>query len=537
MTHSYLILAHKNPTQLCRLVKNISGDNVYKFIHIDAKENIQPFVDVLSEYKNIYFCSNRISVNWGGFSMIEATLELMHLMLNTLNTAIDYVHLISGQDFPIKHPLDLDVFLKRYMGKNFIEYVTLPKADWSLGGMDRIQYHWDIDNLGIEASKQAIRNQPIRKYISNITPYGGSQWWTLTGECVEWLTTQCVEGNEIYDFYKSTIYPDEMLIQTLLMASPFKETLINSNLHKIDWIIPGPYPHIWLQNDLVVLKKTSKFFARKFDQNVDSKILNSIEHHIGIPQCNIHPIISLILFVLEEDNRFLNCIQNILKQTFFNFELIIITNEANSLAISEIQDSRITFIGNSCSTPKLESILNGEFIVKVSIDKVLFPEYLEILYEFMISNANIDVCGSWFENTLPTDISKFETEHNKIILQMLEEDTIYNTFSMIRKKSTYNEIVLEMLKSDTNNYDFWITLYECGAQFGIIQNIHFKLDSKYKKHSSFLFKKELMNRVIGKIEMEQKDFAAYLQESFKLYKEKLIPIETIKAVLRSIPKL
>lgn len=542
MELSYLILAHKNPTQLSRLVKKISGNDVYIFIHIDKKEDHKPFFNILSKYQNVFFCTNRISVNWGGFSMIEAILELIHLMLNTIKTTTDYVHLISGQDFPIKHHQCLIDFLNIHKGKNFIEHVALPKPDWHLGGMERIEFHWHIDSIGIEASRKAISDQLIREFIPNTTPYGGSQWWSLTGECVRWLATQCVEGNKIYNFYKSTIYPDEMLIQTLLMASPFKETLINSNLHKIDWIIPGSYPHIWLQNDLEVLKKTSKFFARKFDESVDYSILSSIESHISIPSTNISLAISLIIYTLEESNRLLVRVQNILNQTFSNFELIIITKNTNIKSLSNLQDPRITLIESShnLTINKLSNLIKGEFVVRVNMDKIILPEYLETLYEFMISNSDIDVCGEWLEGDLPSNIIIFPTNHNSIILQMLNENMIYNSFSIIKKKSLPYQSIPKIINSDTGNYDLWINLYRCGVQFAIVPSVLSKLEIKHnnqKKSFNSIPVNKLINSIVEKIKKEQEYFAPYIQTSMKLYEEKIISINTIIAIFKSIPKL
>ena len=56
MTFAYLILAHKNPKQLERLVRNLLADNVFVFVHIDEKTNETPFVELLTAFKNVFFC-------------------------------------------------------------------------------------------------------------------------------------------------------------------------------------------------------------------------------------------------------------------------------------------------------------------------------------------------------------------------------------------------------------------------------------------------------------------------------------------------
>lgn len=170
----------------------------------------------------------------------------------------------------------------------------------------------------------------------------------------------------------------------------------------------------------------------------------------------------------------------------------------------------------------------------------MLPEYLETLYEFMISNSDIDVCGEWVEGDLSSNIITFPTNHNSIILQMLNENMIYNSFSIIKKKSIPYQLIPEIFYSDTNNYDLWINLYKCGVQFAIIPSVLSKLEIKQnnqKMSFNSMFVNKLINSIVEKIKKEQEDFAPYVQTSLKLYEEKIVSINTIIAILKSIPKL
>jgi len=62
MIFSYLILVHKNPKQLQKLVKNLQSENVFVFIHIDEKTEETPFVELLTDCKNVIFCKRRIYI-------------------------------------------------------------------------------------------------------------------------------------------------------------------------------------------------------------------------------------------------------------------------------------------------------------------------------------------------------------------------------------------------------------------------------------------------------------------------------------------
>ena len=46
MRLNYLILAHKNPEQLARMIERLNGENIFFFVHIDAD------IDIISYKKN-----------------------------------------------------------------------------------------------------------------------------------------------------------------------------------------------------------------------------------------------------------------------------------------------------------------------------------------------------------------------------------------------------------------------------------------------------------------------------------------------------
>ena len=179
MTFVYLILAHKNPSQLARLVKHLIDGNDSVIIHVDAKTDEAPFIEALAGYENVFFCSRRISVNWGGFSIVEATVSLMETMIKNVGLS-DYVHLLSGQDFPLKSHQQIKRFFCDNYHRNFISFEQLPRPDWKFGGMNRIEFDWFIDQFGFDQAKQLTKHQKPKHFIPDTIPYGGSEWWSLT---------------------------------------------------------------------------------------------------------------------------------------------------------------------------------------------------------------------------------------------------------------------------------------------------------------------------------------------------------------------
>ena len=70
------------------------------FIHVDLKADLSDFENALVNLKNIYFIQRRVDIKWGGYEMVEATVNgFKEIIASGLN--IDYVNLLSGQDYPL----------------------------------------------------------------------------------------------------------------------------------------------------------------------------------------------------------------------------------------------------------------------------------------------------------------------------------------------------------------------------------------------------------------------------------------------------
>ena len=72
MRVAHLIMAHKNPSQLARLIKKLEHPEADFFIHIDKKVDITAFLE-LGDNNHIKFINKRTLVNWGGY------LSLIHI--------------------------------------------------------------------------------------------------------------------------------------------------------------------------------------------------------------------------------------------------------------------------------------------------------------------------------------------------------------------------------------------------------------------------------------------------------------------------
>jgi hypothetical protein len=288
MKIAYLIIAHKNINQLARLINSLSHKNVSFFLHIDAKYEFveTDFELMLKEEADVSFIEPRIFTNWGGYSIVEVT-TLLFKACSSIGS-FDYINLISGQDFPLVSYDTFSFFLKQNNGYQFLNCIEAPNSEVSDNyfGRARFEKFWHVDDMGLEKSKLSVMHQEVEN-IKRVVPYdlkiyGGSQWFTITGECLNFIL-DFIETHPLYAlFFKYTLAPDETFFTTIIMNSKFKENAItDNNLRYINWTDGPKYPRILTLVDMDKLIASPHFIARKFDNEIDNQVLIQLERRLN----------------------------------------------------------------------------------------------------------------------------------------------------------------------------------------------------------------------------------------------------------------
>ena len=115
MRFVFLILTHKNIDHIYKLASELPDASFY--IHLDKKSNI----DLIQKKSapNVFFIDNRVDIKWAGFSMIQATLNLINYALEHDKTN-EFFHLISGDDVILNRDLSWnssDIFMECRVSK------------------------------------------------------------------------------------------------------------------------------------------------------------------------------------------------------------------------------------------------------------------------------------------------------------------------------------------------------------------------------------------------------------------------------------
>jgi len=275
----FFILMHKNPEQAIRLIKALDSSESLFAVHVDRSAPptiLEYMARHITNRGRVHF-TKRYSCWWGGYGIARATLECIRTALQ-LPEAFDYGVLLSGQDYPIKPLSFIAEFLNAQRGKQFIDSFRLDLENrWSAEpgvwqSLNKVTWYT------IPFRGRRIHLPIRRRFPAGLHPYGGSQWWLLSRDCLRYVDTFARENPKVLRYFRNVFIPDESLFHTIISNSRFGKDVISDNLRYIDWKNPNPgVPRTLDLSDFERIRSSTKLFARKFDMGRDSSILDLID--------------------------------------------------------------------------------------------------------------------------------------------------------------------------------------------------------------------------------------------------------------------
>jgi hypothetical protein len=280
MRIAHIIMAHKNPNQLKRLVERLNHPNFDVYIHIDKKALIDDFQQI-STLNQVWLLKDRIDCNWGGNSLLTGILRALKEVTES-GKNYDFINLISAQDYPLVPTEDMYNYFYKNLGTNFLSFEESKDSEWWKKAVHRYEkYHLTDYNFKGKYLVQKVLNTflPKRKFPLEIDLYGGckSTWWTISGECAKYVIEALLTNRKLNNFLKFSWGTDEFAIPSIIMNSPFKKNTINENMRYIDWSEGNAHPKLLGSDDFEKIKSSGMLFGRKFDIEFDEAILNKID--------------------------------------------------------------------------------------------------------------------------------------------------------------------------------------------------------------------------------------------------------------------
>lgn len=302
----YLILCHKNPENVKKIIDFLYADDAFFAIHVDKKSN-EDFT-IIKEDNHVKFVRNRISTTWGNISVVDAVISLSMFAINTFKEAQHFC-LISGADFPMKSHAYIKEFLSKKTSMDFIQGIMLPseRTQWLEGGRRRIEaYVLPLNahrNATIEPRKLSVGNfrqivkvvltnfaslpkalmiwltYPKRMVPSGIKMYGGEMWWMLSKSTLTKVLEWNVDNPDYYIYHQDSQVPDEMYFNTLVwnLSSNVKPDI----MRYISWVSKQDPSPRWMsykedKSDVdKMIDNPNILFARKIEEPLLTRYITS----------------------------------------------------------------------------------------------------------------------------------------------------------------------------------------------------------------------------------------------------------------------
>ena len=296
---AYICLCHTDPLFVSRTAKALQYEDDGFFIHVDNKQEIEPFVATCAGMSNVHFVADRIDNYWGGYHSIIATMRTIKFALSIDD--YDRFILLQGQDYPLYSPTEIHNFFETHSGIEFCKAKNISKSKNRKDYMKCCGF-WFMD-MNLHFPLKYIRSIWHRfntigiKYRSPVFKDENKTWDIYTGWAQFALTKDCVkyildvyENNPMYNKYmKHRFPPDEIYIHTIIYNSPFKDNVSKDVImHRLGGetllnLTYFEYPvHVTVftdKDDYQWLKNTGCLFVRKVN-STSSHLLNEIDKHI-----------------------------------------------------------------------------------------------------------------------------------------------------------------------------------------------------------------------------------------------------------------
>ncbi len=296
----YFIQSHKNPEQICRLVKVIKKSSPHSLVLISHDFSCCELdLTNLKQFIGIELIKRNKSARRGDNSVLEIYLDAINWLYEH-NYDFDWLICLSGQDYPIQPIPQIEAFLTttKYDGfinywdvlseespwgkeagrkRFFAQYICLPQwSKWWLRKVSRIEpfipflkIQWRFALIGLEAKSVPFND--------NFKCYGGWYWNTLSRRCVDFLRNYLEEHPELLKFYQKTLAPEESLVATVLLNSN-QFNICNDCLRYLDFSSDRfGYAQSLTEDDYGKIVGGNFHFARKFEPKPDNKILDLLD--------------------------------------------------------------------------------------------------------------------------------------------------------------------------------------------------------------------------------------------------------------------
>lgn len=296
LRHAFILQVHTYPELFHRIIRRLDAPNHVFIVHVDKKADKNPFFipPQLPKGGRIIFVPDhdRRRIYHSGFSQVKCTLKLLG---TSVGTGADYIHFISGQDYPCVAMNDFDDFFETSVPLSYMEYDSDEQAAERESGDYPTRYrffcftdfpyrHKLIPSYIMRGLDKIAAKIKIRKEIPGFA--AGCNWFTWHSSLAIYVLDYLRANKRYCKRYRYTRCSDEFFFHTLLNGKDKELNIERHNaLRYIDWhpkrSYEGNLPLILDERDYDNIINSGALFCRKVHPVKSAKLMDMIDASIA----------------------------------------------------------------------------------------------------------------------------------------------------------------------------------------------------------------------------------------------------------------
>lgn len=282
--HAVLITAYKDYDCLLRLMARLDRSFFKLFIHVDRKSSYtQAQVQRLSELGAEV--SRTFHTGWGSHAHLKAILSLLDSAVAEGST--EYIHIISGQDYPLWDP---ETFRRRCDGQIYIDHGPLEEQP------PHIRERYELGDPFHALLSGPLASRRVHKFLYRKTlwarrlvgrrrvqfgPYRGLYkglvWCSFPISAGAHLLHDA-NAQAFLSAIKNTRIAEEVFFSTYFLNSELASLVVRDSLRYVDWSERnGSSPAVLDESDAEAVLRSSALFMRKVSSTTSTELLNEID--------------------------------------------------------------------------------------------------------------------------------------------------------------------------------------------------------------------------------------------------------------------
>jgi hypothetical protein len=287
MTVAYVVLSHRNPPQVLRLVRALAeGPSAQVLVRHDGRRSTLSPAAI--EAAGGWAIEDDLDFEWGGASQLELILACLGEARRRLDP--DWTLILSGQDYPLRPMGEIEADLDRSESDARIGAVREVEARRPANDDEfylRCRYRHYARPGALPDMPRSLRPLiytravPPLVGIRRLGPaplrfYASADWLTLGRRALEALL-EAGRDRRLMRYFHRVAVPSESFFASVLLGDP-DLTVEHDHRRFARFSRPGaPHPDTLASADLDGALASGADFARKFDTELDSEVLDRLD--------------------------------------------------------------------------------------------------------------------------------------------------------------------------------------------------------------------------------------------------------------------